>query len=93
MSKCKRQVDGTTRNRQPAQSAFTLQIVGKPEVELPHLRRSEIALANHQQQGGKRGATCTSIGLLAMNLPLLPGRLQLPVPYRVQVWFVTLVEG
>src|SRR2546425_2056561 len=47
-------------------------MVGKPEVEPPH---------PHAQQG----AIYASSGLLAMNLPLFPGRLQLPVAPRMDV--------
>ena len=63
----------------PRSDALTSRIVGQLEVEPP------LYGTNHQQKGAQQGAICTSSGVLATNLPLLPRRLQLPVALRVDL--------
>jgi hypothetical protein len=61
-------------------------IFRKQEVEIRH-PGGEVRLhwASHQQQDAQRAAICRSSGLRATNLLLLPRRLQLPVPFRVDL--------
>jgi hypothetical protein len=59
-------------------------IVGKQEVETS-APFGGAELANHQQQTPVAWRLCTSCSFLAAILPRFPGRLQLPVPLRVDL--------